>query len=95
MEKFLCEYYSTEDLESFKEIIKTPPLYTTLRVNTLKISKYEAKIILSEHFKSVQEPFIVEENEDFPDVLMIKAIGPNRVEPVSKGSQITFHLNLY
>ena len=85
MEKFLGQYYSSEELKSLKKILQTPPLYTTVRVNTLKCKKEEAKILLSEHFKSNQESFVIEENPDFPDVLMIRAIGPYQVEPASKG----------
>ena len=86
MEKYLGEYYSTEELEDLKEILKSPPLYTTVRVNTLKCTKAEAKSLLLEHFKNVKEPFQVEENSDFDDVLMIKAIGPNEVHPSDKGT---------
>lgn len=85
MEKFLGQYYSYEELKSLEEILQMPPLYTTVRVNTLNSNTDEAKIMLSEYFKSNQEPFVIEENPDFPDVLMIKAIGPNQVEPASKG----------
>ena len=41
--------------------------------------------MLSDYLKSKKETFIIEENTDFPDVLMIKARGPNQVEPVAKG----------
>ena len=85
MEKFLGRYYSLEELKSLEEILQKPPLYTTIRVNTLKCTKEGVKNLLSDHFKSKQEPFIVEENYDFPDVLTIKALGPNHVEPATKG----------
>lgn len=92
MEKVLSEYYSLEDLESLKAILRTAPLYTVLRVNTLKCSKDEAKLLLSNHFISAKEPFIVEENEDFPEILMIKAIGPNHVSPAAKGNNTLFYV---
>lgn len=87
MEKFLGQYYSPKELEDLETILKTPPAYTTVRINTLKCSKAEAKIMLSDHFHKTGEPFVIEENPDFPDVLMIKAIGPNIVEAVAKGIQ--------
>lgn len=86
MEKFLGLYYSKEDLRILEDILKSPPLLTTLRVNRLKCTKYEAKEMLCNHFKFVNEPFLVEENEDFPDVLIVKSIGPNVVTPVTKGT---------
>lgn len=85
MEKFLGHYYSLEELKSLENILQIPPLYTTVRVNTLKCNREEAKIMLTEHFNSNQEPFVIEENPDFPDVLRIKAIGPNQVKPAPKG----------
>lgn len=85
MEKLLGQYYSSEELKSLEEILQKPPLYTTIRVNILKCTKEDVKIMLENHFKSNQEAFIIEENYDFPDVLMIKALGPNNVEPAAKG----------
>ena len=86
MEKFLGEYYSEEELKDLEEILKLPPLYTTIRVNTLRCTKYDAKSLLLEYFKTINEPFQVEENTDFEDVLMIKAIGPNEFKPSEKGT---------
>lgn len=85
MENFLGEYYSKNDLKDLEDILKSPPLYTTIRVNTLKCKKGEIKSLLSEHFKTIGEPFLVEENPDFDDVLLVKAIGPNDVKPSDKG----------
>lgn len=85
MEKILGRYYSFEELASLEEILQKPPLYTTIRVNTLKCTKEGVKNLLLEHFKSKQEPFIVEENHNFPDVLTIKALGPYHVESATKG----------
>lgn len=90
MEKYLEEYYPKKELEELKEILKLPPLYTTIRVNTLKFTKAETKLLLLDHFQHVNEPFQVEENPDFKDVLMIKAIGPNEVEPSAKGRRNFF-----
>ena len=50
-----------------------------------EVLKAEALLMLCDHFKSVNESFLVEANEDFPDVLMIKANGPNQVSSVAKG----------
>ena len=68
-----------------EKFLGNPPLYTSLRINTLKCTKAEALLMLCDHFKSVNESFLVEANEDFPDVLMIKANGPNQVSSVAKG----------
>lgn len=95
MEKFLGHYYSSEELKDLESILKTPPLYTTIRVNTLKCSKSEAKTMLSDYFVKNGETFLVEENPDFPDVLMIKAIGPNPVQPVTKGIRLYNFIILY
>lgn len=86
MEKFLGQYYSFEQLKSLEQILQKPPLYTTIRANTLKCTKEDVKNMLESHFKSKKEAFIIEENEDFHDVLMIKALGPNSVEPAAKGN---------
>lgn len=85
MEKFLGDYYSINDIKDLVEILKSPPLFTTIRVNTLKSTKAEIKALLSEYFNSIGEPFQVEENPDFDDVLFVKAIGPNEVIPSDKG----------
>lgn len=85
MEKFLGQYYTLEELHSLTEILRKPPLYTTIRVNTLKCTKEGAREMLSNYFEAQKESFTIEENPDFPDVLVIKAIGPNHVEPSAKG----------
>lgn len=85
MEKVLGEYYSRNDLRDLEDVLKSPPLYTTIRVNTLKCTKAEVKSLLSEHFRVIGEPFQVEENSDFDDVLLVKSIGPNEVKPSDKG----------
>ena len=85
MEKFLGEFYSANELKDFEEFLKTPPLYTTLRVNNLRCLKKDAIKMLSDHFQSRNEDFIVEEISDFPDILLIKAIGPNQVNALDKG----------
>lgn len=81
----LEKFYSQEQIKAFIDIIQTPPIYTTLRVNTLLCSTTEAVSLLTEHFSSRNEPFVVELNSDFPDVLMIAAIGPNELFPSQKG----------
>lgn len=95
MEKFLGQYYSSEELKSLEEILQKPPLYTTIRVNTLKCTKGEAKHMLSNYFKSNEESFLIEENHDFPDILMIKALGPNHVEPAAKGKILFVSISIY
>lgn len=85
MEKFFGEFYSPQELVNLAETLQKPPLITTVRVNTIKCSKELAKKLLQDHFRSVNESFTVQENEDFPDVLQIEAIGPKYFEPYSKG----------
>lgn len=94
MENFLGEYYSKDDLNELAEILKLPPLYTTLRVNTLKSTKEDVKAMLFDYFETINDPFEIEENLDFHDVLMIKAIGPNVVNPSDKGIQYNFSFSL-
>ena len=86
MENFLRSYYSLEELKHLNEIIESPPLCSTIRVNTLKISRDVAKKILQDHFLSCREMFKVEEHPDFPDVLIVPALGPNFVKPAEKGN---------
>ena len=90
MEKCLGEYYNVDELIEFEKILRQPPLYTTIRVNTLKCDREEASLMLKNYFRSRNEAFIIEEHDDFSEVLMIKAIGPNEVEPSSKGKPILF-----
>ena len=85
MDKFLGEYYSKSELADLVEILKSPPLYTTIRVNTLVSTNQEVKKLLLEHFRAIGESFQIEETPDFEDVLMIKAIGPNEFKPSDKG----------
>lgn len=88
MEKCLGEYYNVDELIELEKILRQPPIYTTIRVNTLKCDKEEASLMLKNHFMSRNESFIIEEHDDFSEVLMIKAIGPNEVEPSVKGKHI-------
>ena len=96
MENFLGEFFSKQELFDLVDIISKPPLLTTLRVNTIKCSRERARLLLQNHFFNLNEPFLVQENDDFNDVLQIRAIGPNDVEPSTKGKLniyfiVTFH----
>jgi hypothetical protein len=85
MENILSNWYSPHDLDCLSELVDKPPLYTTIRVNTLKCTRENARNLICEYFESRGEPFVVEDSVDFEDVLMIKAIGPCVVIPAAKG----------
>jgi Predicted RNA-binding protein (contains PUA domain) len=68
MEDYLLQKYSAEGLE----ILKTPPLLSTIRINTLKISKTEAYEYLQSLFNSLE----IHSNPSMPDVFFISSLGP-------------------
>lgn len=71
---FLKEFYSENDLDSFFQILPTAPKMTTVRVNTLKCTREEAKKLLESYFAANNESFTVLESEDFSDLLLIPSI---------------------
>lgn len=84
---FLQQFYSENDLDSFFQILPTAPKMTTIRVNTLKCSRQEAKKLLEAHFAATNEPFTVLESEDFDDLLLIPSIEvpSSSIIPADKG----------
>ncbi len=91
MENFLGGYYSSQELQKLEEILKFPPLCTTIRVNTLKASVEESKCRLQNYFISHNELFKVEVHTDFSDILIIPSLGPNSVKPKEKGTFSFIH----
>ncbi|KXJ16343.1 putative methyltransferase NSUN6 [Exaiptasia diaphana] len=96
---FLRESFKNQEVNWFDVLLKclgTPPLYTTVRVNTLKVSvkdaKTELKAILDKQCQEKDWPsFIVNTHSDISDILVIPGTGPERCIPVDKEIIVDVH----
>jgi hypothetical protein len=87
VQRYLANYYGSSHLQKILESLGKPPCWTTLRVNTLKISPNQAIELINDHFRQnvpgelgkmlISGTCI---HEVIPDCIKIPCIGPMNVQ---------------
>ncbi|XP_062620430.1 tRNA (cytosine(72)-C(5))-methyltransferase NSUN6-like [Saccostrea cucullata] len=78
-----------QDFNGLMETLASPPMYTTLRLNTLKLSREEIKDIISEDLRMVYknrnwDPPQIFLHPSLEDVLVIENRGPKQLKQMEK-----------